>query len=75
MCALALFIGLGVLDCVLKERAPAQYLSGVMPEGPERERFHKLLKKHGLQYDVAVIHDWPSDPWYRDQKGRRIKLK
>ena len=46
-----------------------------MAEGPEKDRLHKLIRKHGLQYDVAVIHDWPDAPWYIDKKGRRIKLK
>lgn len=76
MCALALFIGLGILDCTLKEKfSRAEYGDCAMPDGPDKERLHKLMKKHGIYYNMTLVHDWPSNPWYYDSKGRRIKLK
>jgi hypothetical protein len=69
------FIAVGILDCQMRERAKAQPAGGVMSDA-EKARFMPILKKHGLQYDVTVIHDWPGpNAYYIDKQGRRIKFK
>jgi hypothetical protein len=68
------FLSIGILDCTMKEKARAKPVAEAMPDA-DRERFDPILKKHGLQYDVASIHDWPSAPYYIDKQGRRIKFK
>lgn len=71
----ALAVGLTILDCTLKEKfCVAEYGHKPM-ESEEKARFDALIRKHGLQYDLAYIRDWPQDPWYIDKRGRRIKFR
>lgn len=67
-------IVLFITDCSMRERARAKPVAQAMSDS-DRERFDPILRKHGLQYDVASIHDWPSNPYYIDKQGRRIKFK
>ena len=41
----------------------------------ERLEFKRLLKKHGLHHQVSIVYDWPKDPYFVDEKGRRCAFK
>lgn len=41
----------------------------------ERLEFHRISRKHFHPKRIAIVYDWPKDPHFFDDKGRRCTFK
>jgi hypothetical protein len=42
---------------------------------PERLEFHRIARKHFHPRQIAIVYDWPRNPYFIDEKGRRCKFR